>query len=314
MRSSTTRLMAAIAALLLPACEASETSPMVTLVEAEGYEAAWERYRSAARPAPSGGWIAEGDLHFSSEDDLRTYFDERMLEDVDKAHAIQRDSNGYVPKFAWPAQRNIRYCVSDAFAPNKATWVTRMADAARAWERVANVRFVYSSAFDSACTATQAGVDFAVIRADGGEGYFACSKLLWPEMIGQCPTSGALGVLEIDSNLDVTLGGQLPNLTPTGVLRHELGHILGLRHEHPWRAMVGAPCTETPDFAALDLTGLQLTDVAYDQQSVMHYPFVDCGGQSSSSYTLSKTDVFSIHRLYDMPSSWVDSLNSIALL
>lgn len=315
MHWSIARVSFAIMALLMLACEASKNSPMVSLVEEQGYETAWEQYRRAARPSPRGGLIAEGDLYFASEDDLREYFDERMLEDVDKAHAFLQDSTGYVPKFEWPAQRNIRYCVSNAFS-SKATWVARIADAARSWERIANVRFVYLSAFDGSCTAAQSGVDFAVIRADDGDGYYACNKMLWDEIdvAVQCPTAQAKGVLEIDTNLDLTFNGQATSLTATGILRHELGHILGLRHEHPWRGFMTPPCPEMPAIPALDLDGLQLTEVAYDPYSVMHYRFFVCAGEMDADYYFTKTDVFSIHRLYDMPTSWVDTINSVVVL
>lgn len=317
-----TRVAIAIALCATLACEASNDSPMVTLVDEGSYEDVWQRYLSTTRPAMNGGVIAEGDHYFASEDKLRAYFDERMLEDVDKAHASQRASTGYVPKYPFPASRNIRYCVSNDFAPNKATWVARVADAARAWEKVASIRFVYLSAFDSACTAAQAGVDFAVIRTDGSSGYFACSKLRWPEL-DVCPTSQSFGVLEIDTMMDVTFGGDVPNMTATGVLRHELGHMLGLRHEHPWRAMIDGSCGETPDIAAQDLTGLQLTDVAYDRFSVMHYPFLFfangvikfCNGDAQSTYALTKTDGFSIQQLYGMHPGWVDAaVNAVGLL
>lgn len=325
MPSSIARSLVVIAALLGHACEASKDSPMVALVESDGYEEAWEHYLSFTRPGPDGSVIAEGDLHFDSTDELRAHFDQRMLEDVDKAHAFQQQSTGYIPKYGWPAQRNIRYCVSNAFAPDKTTWVTRMADAARAWEKVTNVRFVYLSAFDSACTAAQGGVDFAVIRGDNKNGYFACNKMLWDELdlAAQCPTAQAKGVLEIDTVLDVTVAGEFPNMTPTGFLRHELGHILGLRHEHPWRALWDISCDEKPVESTLDLAGVQLTDVAYDRYSVMHYPFFytvggimnACGGDPQSSYSLTKVDVASIHRLYGMHPGWVTSaVNAVSLL
>jgi hypothetical protein len=55
---------------------------------------------------------------------------------------------------------DIRYCVSNTFA-NAAQARTDIADAARAWEGIANVRFRYVDAEDGSCTnAVNNNVDF----------------------------------------------------------------------------------------------------------------------------------------------------------
>jgi hypothetical protein len=266
------------------------------------YEAAWRIYLKSARPCAKGGLVVEGDLYFDSEEELRKYFDERMKEDVDKAHAFQQISTGYIPKFEFPANTNIRYCISDSFSPDKDTWVERMEAATKAWEDIANIRFSYLSQYDSSCTSATSGVDFAVMRDDALGGYCGRNKMTnW--FSNSCP----LGTLQIDTDQDPTFNGATPNVTETGVLRHELGHILGLRHEHPWRSVIDplSSCTEAATYASLDLTGVQLGTLSYDQLSVMHYPFNDCDGYWLSDFTLTNADIYSTQELYGMHPAWL---------
>lgn len=272
----------------------------------DGYEEAWDSYLAKASPMENGGFRIEGDLYFASENALRDYFDERMSEESDKAHAFQNVTTGFIPAFAFPEQVSIRYCVSNAFGTAKQTWADRIRDAARAWEDVTNVRFTYLNQFDSACSSTTTGVDFAVVRQDGLKGYCGANKLNWTG----CP---ATGVVVIDTLQDITFGGAAPNATPTGALRHELGHVLGLRHEHPWRAGNLGTCPETPVVG--NTGGIQLGNEAYDWNSVMHYPFdgtvagtINCNGNKQSDFSITTFDQHSIQVLYGMHPAWIASL------
>lgn len=80
---------------------------------------------------------------------------------------------------------------------------------------------------------------------------------------------------------------------PIGVLRHELGHILGLRHEH-----VRRPCSvaniENGDWLSLS---------AYDENSVMHY---DCSGYGFAQYTFSDIDKRVIPEVYQKKDLTLD--------
>ncbi len=72
-----------------------------------------------------------------------------------------------------------------------------------------------------------------------------------------------------------------------GVMRHELGHVLGYRHEHN-RALTGCHF-EDNRWTAL---------TPYDPKSVMHY---FCGGGGTRALTLSAADVSGHRRLYRRP-------------
>lgn len=71
----------------------------------------------------------------------------------------------------------------------------------------------------------------------------------------------------------------------TGVLRHELGHVLGYRHMH----IIGIPGCATED-----ANWKAITDV-YDKKSVMHYY---CGGGGTRDLALSEQDKIDHNKLY----------------
>lgn len=77
-----------------------------------------------------------------------------------------------------------------------------------------------------------------------------------------------------------------------GVFRHELGHVLGFRHEHI-RSEAPPDC---PDESLFDTKNLGL----YDPQSVMHY---FCGEVGSSELRITELDRTGSQRVYGPPLS-----------
>ncbi len=71
--------------------------------------------------------------------------------------------------------------------------------------------------------------------------------------------------------------GNIAPWTLQGILRHELGHTLGFRHEHT-RPEAGT-CFEDTAWRAL---------TAYDASSVMHYP--QCNGTQTGDLVLTDLD------------------------
>jgi len=79
---------------------------------------------------------------------------------------------------------------------------------------------------------------------------------------------------------------------PLGVMRHELGHVLGFRHEH----IRGIPGCRTEGNKWVALT-------EYDSQSVMHYL---CGRAGTYSMELSQKDIAGLNIIYGAPGGQRD--------
>jgi hypothetical protein len=86
-----------------------------------------------------------------------------------------------------------------------------------------------------------------------------------------------------------------------GVVRHELGHVLGFRHEHiRAEAQEGMDSRDKENMEKWVTGGLgaeTLTD--YDSQSVMHYPL---NGRGTLDFQLSDADKAGFKKLYSLPS------------
>ncbi|HEY6724774.1 MAG TPA: hypothetical protein VI197_12125 [Polyangiaceae bacterium] len=294
--------------LLLSGCGGiAESDEFIEVQEEEQVGISWEEYRDQAEISSNGkvAYVVEGDLFFDSEADLYAYYEETILNDGWKLAVFQRLSNGSEPVYTRTEALDIKYCVSNLFQSSYAPFdknrvVTEAQAAMRDWEKVANVRFRYVSAQDSTCTETNANVDFAIIpMTTTSFAGCATNKKMWSGPNMGCPnTAGTTvytGMLGMNYNL---IGGVL---SATGLFRHELGHMLGFRHEHPWKP--GSLCTiEAPTMPGDDLTGRRLTD--YDVQSVMHYTGGSCT-PTETEWVISQLDGVGARSIYGMPTSWV---------
>jgi hypothetical protein len=84
-----------------------------------------------------------------------------------------------------------------------------------------------------------------------------------------------------------------------GVLRHELGHVLGFRHEHI-RSNAPPACPDEPLFDTENLT-------LYDPQSVMHY---FCGGVGDRSLRITALDRSGSRSIYGPPLHLVEEIEA----
>ena len=91
---------------------------------------------------------------------------------------------------------------------------------------------------------------------------------------------------------------------PVGVIRHELGHVLGFRHEHirpeAQEGMSWWEKSQMEQWVSGDISAENLTE--YDSQSVMHYPL---NGGGTLDFELSDADKAGFQLLYTLPSDQV---------
>lgn len=297
---SATRLLGALCVIASStACASDVDGVVVDLEDEQTFGIGWDDYRSRAIVEEDGSIIAEGDLLFPNESALRAHYDQ-MAADKSKLVVIQRLSDGFEPVLTGDEQMNLTYCVANTFA-NKSTVVSHMAGATKAWEDVVRLRFVYVPSEDAACNENNANVQFAVMPTTVFNlAGCAANKKMWNGVLASwgCRTSSAgpyiKGVVLLNYNVGIPAGQ-----TREGVVRHELGHMLGFRHEHPWDSP--ATCPESQTVAGgIDITGRQLTP--YDVASVMHY--TGCDGLAGTDYHLSPLDGEGARSIYGMPAAW----------
>ncbi len=256
---------------LLAGCGGGESTTPTP--ETTGQGMTWEQFLSVVYQEPETGlFIADGDTVFASEKHLREFYENN----VKNGQLIVHTAGGADAKWSETQKLNLTYCVSSTFGSNYNRAVADMTAAANAWEAVGNVNFIHVTAQDSNCTASNANVLFDVRPVNSGGQYLA--RAFFPDS----PRSSR-NVL-----IDNTAFGNNPPWTLAGILRHELGHTLGFRHEHT-RPESGT-CFEDSNWRAL---------TTYDSASVMHYP--QCNGSQTGDLVITTKDTQGIQALYGAP-------------
>jgi hypothetical protein len=216
-------------------------------------------------PFEGGKYIVDGDTTIASSKLLREYFDTKIKPQNVARLAIMSIS-GLDAKWNQQLKTQLKYCVSNSFGSKKADVVQQMANATDAWEKVAAVDFTYDSSQDATCNPTNTAVVFDVRPVNQGD-YLA--RAFFPN-----EPRASRNVLIDQSSFDLPAGDTLKLV---GILRHELGHTLGFRHEHT-RPESGT-CFEDDNWRPL---------TNYDAFSVMHYP--QCNGKGDWSLVLTDKD------------------------
>lgn len=234
----------------------------------------WEEFMSVIYQEPDTGvYIVNGDEAIESREALEKFY----IEHIQQGALAVMTSGGTPVKWSASTALNLTYCISSGFGANYSKVVSAMNTATAAWEGAANVNFVHLTAQDSNCSATNKNVIFDVRPVNVGGQYLA--RAFFPN------TSRNSRNVLIDNS---SFSAGAPGLD--GILRHELGHALGFRHEHT-RPEAGV-CFEDNNWAAL---------TPYDSGSVMHYP--QCNGTNTWSLNLTAQDKTGATALYGAPGS-----------
>ncbi|WP_437767375.1 pre-peptidase C-terminal domain-containing protein [Sorangium sp. So ce764] len=267
------KLVLVIAGLTAAAAGCSADVGSADTEEIGANQLGFERFeRTVFREPGTGIYIVNGDTPVVDIKHLREFWEAHVR---DGALIVNQERG---QDLIWTAEQrhNLSYCVSTRFGDRYEEVVTAMADAVKAWEDVADVDFIHVESVDSRCTSSTSEVLFDVNPVNAGGQYLA--RAFFP---GQSRYSR--NVL-IDRT---AFGSTRP--TMTGILRHELGHTLGFRHEHT-RPESGT-CFEDDNWRAL---------TEYDGASVMHYP--QCNGTGDSTLVLTTKDIAGVRSLYGTPS------------
>ncbi len=216
-------------------------------------------------------YIADGDTAFKGLKQLREFYELN----VRHGQLVINRIGSADDKWDATRKRNLTYCVSDGFGARKATVVNALRLATQSWMAAADVRFVYLPEHDARCTAGNREVVFDVNPVNVRGAYMARS--FFP-----ADSRWARNLLIDNSMFSETAGAFV------GILRHELGHVLGFRHEHT-RPEARA-CFEDRQYRAL---------TAYDSASVMHYPH--CRGTNTWNLPLTALDKQGAQAIYGAP-------------
>lgn len=267
------RSWSAVICLLAVGCGALEQPEAV----APAASPTWEEFLSVTYQDENGIYVANGDEPFGTLEELQAFYWERIAARPAGSSKARQELavysiNGVDVKWNDSAKLNLTYCVSTRFAAQYNQVVSSMNEAAAEWEATAKVNFIHLPIEDGSCSKNNPNVVFDVNPTRGGR-YLA--RAFFPNYPRK-----SRNIL-----IDGTSFSTSAPLTLTGILRHELGHTLGFRHEHT-RPEAGV-CFEDNQWRAL---------TAYDSGSVMHYP--QCNGTGDWSLTLTTKDKDGARSLY----------------
>lgn len=223
-------------------------------------------------------YIAEGDL-LIDEQQLPQYSLKRAasppVNEADfRSQLIVVAENGKMVR--WKPDTILSYCIlKNTFGSQEKYELVRekMTRATWDWEAVCGVKFTHKIELDDSPTNNPADVLFTVREIDASGRFIAAA--FFPNE----PRNRRR--LVIDPSYYTT------SFDKVGVLRHELGHVLGFRHE---QIRSGAPpvCQGEEVGEVIELT-------AYDPKSVMHY---FCGGVGSLNLEITEIDKSGAQKLY----------------
>jgi matrixin len=181
----------------------------------------------------------------------------------------------------WRPGLTLTYCVLKRTFSDLANYeliCDNMERASASWEKTCGIQFDHNRSEDDIDTLQPRSVLFTV-REFNARGRFIAAAFFPDDPINR------RRVLIDPSYYSVEL-----RFDKVGVLRHELGHVLGFRHEHI-NSLAPPGCPDEDIFGKIELTD-------YDPKSVMHY---FCGGVGSEGLEITEVDKRGAQKVYGPP-------------
>ncbi|MGK3967690.1 matrixin family metalloprotease [Sorangium sp. So ce118] len=257
----------------------------------------FEQFLEQAEVLDDGRLIIDQDILVEDEDAALAYYNREMrwyaqaLVDRDGGSGVGAaqqpltvDSVGGGDN-VWPHSRRmeISYCVDAAsFGANAALLIQTLEQATYSWSSRIGVSFQRVAV--ATCNNATENVVFNVRQKGLGTTIAAAFFPDWAR---------ASRELLVDPVAFTTTAGGADLL---GILGHELGHVLGARHEHIWLV---PSCTTEALGAARHVT-------AYDVDSIMHYPW--CRASGGGGLRQSELDYTGMYTLYGMAPALIVSI------